>query len=411
MTEYSKYWGEHQDLLLAPNFIKSTCTAEPKTSDHSEETVLDDDEQSEEKIHIERIIAVTKWFISTLKSQYCSRNESMGYEKKPLNPFLGELFIGKWKDDTENSKLGDSILISEQVSHHPPETAYSIINDKNKTVLQGYNGIRASISMTTMSVRQFGHAILSFENLGEKYLITLPPLHIEGILSGSPFVELDGNSYIQSSTGFVSIINYAGKGFFSGKKHSFKATITKSGPFSRIHDQNLIDPLYTIKGQWSDISYIKSGDSKDSKEEIFYDANNPAHHLIVKPIDQQHHLESRKAWLKVSAAIETGNYDLIHQEKSKIEQEQREMRKEEDKNSITWQQRFFNSETLYSNSDDDQQYNEDKHGFVKLSDMLDLSVKNVTSGTMKGDEKNPPKDVRHWRFDREKWDDETIIKP
>ena len=68
------------------------------------------------------MIAVTRWFISTLKSQYCSRNESMGSEKKPLNPFLGEVFVGKWQDD----KTGETDLVSEQVSHHPPVTAYAI---------------------------------------------------------------------------------------------------------------------------------------------------------------------------------------------------------------------------------------------------------------------------------------------
>lgn len=41
----------------------------------------------------------------------------MGSEKKPLNPVLGELFYGTWPD--ENGR-GETILVSEQVSHHPP---------------------------------------------------------------------------------------------------------------------------------------------------------------------------------------------------------------------------------------------------------------------------------------------------
>ena len=36
-----------------------------------------------------------------------------GSEKKPLNPFLGELFLGSWKDET--GQVGETILISEQV--------------------------------------------------------------------------------------------------------------------------------------------------------------------------------------------------------------------------------------------------------------------------------------------------------
>ena len=44
---------------------------------------------------------------------------------KPLNPFLGEVFIGKWSDDA-----GETNLVAEQVSHHPPATAYNLWNDR-----------------------------------------------------------------------------------------------------------------------------------------------------------------------------------------------------------------------------------------------------------------------------------------
>lgn len=53
---------------------------------------------------------VLKWFLSTLKQQYATRSEKYGNEKKPLNPFLGELFLGRWEDDA-----GTTELISEQV--------------------------------------------------------------------------------------------------------------------------------------------------------------------------------------------------------------------------------------------------------------------------------------------------------
>ena len=43
---------------------------------------------------------------------------------KPLNPFLGEIFLGKWQDDA-----GTTHLVTEQVSHHPPATAFKIWND------------------------------------------------------------------------------------------------------------------------------------------------------------------------------------------------------------------------------------------------------------------------------------------
>lgn len=96
LTEYSAYWTEHPSIFVAP-------ATEPDPA--------------------KRALLVLKWFLSTLKQQYSSRSEKLGSEKKPLNPFLGELFLGKWVDD-----VGETQLVSEQVSHHPPVTAYCIWN-------------------------------------------------------------------------------------------------------------------------------------------------------------------------------------------------------------------------------------------------------------------------------------------
>ncbi len=139
-------------------------------------------------------------------SQYCSRDETMGSEKKPLNPFLGELFVGKW-DNKDHPEFGETVLLSEQVSHHPPITAYTIFNDKNKVKLQGYNQVKTGFTKTLMlSVKQYGHTLLEVNK--ESYLITPPPLHIEGILMAAPFVELEGRSYLQSSTGLLCVVEF-----------------------------------------------------------------------------------------------------------------------------------------------------------------------------------------------------------
>ncbi|SCU96000.1 LAMI_0F04764g1_1 [Lachancea mirantina] len=377
LSEYSQYWAEHPDLFLAPAFIQKA----------------DNEGTSAEML---RMVAVTKWFISTLKSQYCSRNEQMGSEKKPLNPFLGELFVGKW-ENKENPAFGETVLLSEQVSHHPPVTAYTIFNDKNKVKLQGYNRVKASLATATVSVRQFGHALLEFENLNEDYLITLPPLHIEGMLVASPFVELDGKAYIQSSSGLFSVVEFSGRGYFSGKKNSFKARIFKGQSDSKDKEK----AVYTISGQWSGTSTINKGKSKKS-EQLFYDAAQvKAEHLYVKPIEKQHALESRKAWQKVAEAIKLGDFGLIDQEKSTLEQAQRELRKEEEAKGINWQRRWFVDED-YTDGKQDK--------FTKLATMANLSTREVPSGTITGD-KADKKDgpSMHWRFIRKQWDEEKEI--
>jgi len=83
LTEFSTYWAEHPSVFVAP-------ASEPDPA--------------------KRALLVLKWFITTLKQQYTSRNEKLGSEKKPLNPFLGELFLGHWDD-----AAGRTELVSEQV--------------------------------------------------------------------------------------------------------------------------------------------------------------------------------------------------------------------------------------------------------------------------------------------------------
>ncbi|KAI5287334.1 Oxysterol binding protein, partial [Ascosphaera atra] len=269
LVEFSAYWAERPSLLVAP-------AKEPNPE--------------------KRAVLVLKWFISLLQQQYCSRNEQYGSEKKPLNPFLGELYLGKWEDDGET---GETKLWSEQVSHHPPVTAYVIRNDKHKVQLQGYNGQKCSFS-TSLNVKQVGHAYLTIvppasaedpNPQPESYLITLPPLHIEGLIYASPYVELDRSTYITSSTGYISKIDYSGKGWLSGKKNTFVAHTWRANDVSQTSDTK--KALYKLEGQWSD-SWVARGAKtgpKGERSELFRWCGKkgqapPIVPLRVKPVEE-----------------------------------------------------------------------------------------------------------------------------
>jgi oxysterol-binding protein-related protein 9/10/11 len=59
---------------------------------------------------VERALLVLKWFLSSLRNQqYAGRTEAEGV-KKPINAFLGEVFLAKWEDEA-----GLTRLVSEQV--------------------------------------------------------------------------------------------------------------------------------------------------------------------------------------------------------------------------------------------------------------------------------------------------------
>jgi Oxysterol-binding protein. len=228
-------------------------------------------------------------------------------------------------------------------SHHPPATAYNITNLSSGVRLEGYNAQKASFSKT-INIKQIGHAVLTVpapaSDRPDKYLITLPSLHIEGLLLGSPFIELDGSSWITSSTGYTARIDYSGRGWISGKKNSFTAILYPTGKEKEV--------LFSISGQWTKDFEIHSGpfkyNSKDTIVDSWDPVLSPPSKLIVSPIEEQHPLESRRAWAKVAAAITKGDLETVSVEKSKIENAQRQARAKERAEGRTWQRRYFTAQ-------------------------------------------------------------------
>lgn len=232
-------------------------------------------------------------------------------------------------------------MADKRPSHHPPATAYSIINQSSGVHLQGYNAQKASFSKT-INIKQIGHAVLSVPDPskpGEKdtFLITLPSLHVEGLIFGAPFIELDGASYITSSSGYTAKIDYSGKGWIGGKKNSFTASLYPTGKEKEV--------VYNCSGQWTKAFEIHTGPAKQNSTKTLIEnwdpTNVPISELIVAPIEKQHPLESRRAWANVAAGIAKGDMDYVGKEKTKIEQAQRTMRKKEQDEGRKWERRYF----------------------------------------------------------------------
>ena len=102
--------------------------------------------------------------------------------------------------------------------------------------------------------------------------------------------------------------------------------------------------LYSIDGQWTDGFTIREGGGKKSGTVIeTYDAKTAkTTPLSVAPLEQQDPLESHRAWQKVAEAIIKGDMDTTSNEKSKIENSQRELRRKEQAEGREWERRYFN---------------------------------------------------------------------
>ncbi|KAK4515402.1 uncharacterized protein ATC70_010347 [Mucor velutinosus] len=303
LIEYSEYWAAQPELFAA---------------------IPESDNE------VERLLAFIKWFISYLNAAYRRRVPKGQWEKKPYNPVLGEQWFMNWADV---DGCGETEVLCEQVSHHPPVTGFYIKNDKAGVVLNGHSGQKTRISSATLVCDQTGREMMTLKTRNnEKYLFTSPSLTVRGIWYAAPYVELIGTTYIQASTGYYASIEYSSRGWISGEKNHFKCLVRKNTDHK--------DYLYKIEGQWSGKSTITDYKTKVSKP--FLDINIlKAAAAKVKPLEKMGEMETRRIWQKVSEAIRANDTALAAKEKSIIENKKRAEKKEQEEEGVQWEPVYF----------------------------------------------------------------------
>lgn len=304
LAEYPAYWTEQPSRFVAP--------------------AREDDAQK-------RALLVLTWFLTTLKQQYDHRKDRK--KGKPLNPVLGELFLG----DFESDEYGTTKVIAEQVCHHPPVTAYRIRNEENGITLAGYHAAKTFFANRAVQMHKIGQVVLHLDKYDEDYILTFPQLHLEGFIPPPPYPEFDPEPvYIHSTSGFTSKITFSGKGWLRGKRNSFFASLYADGQEA--------EQLYTAQGQWSGVFTVTDARSGTAIEK--YDSNTSMDHLTpisVAPLEEQDPMESRRLWNKFATKMQQGDMSAVSAEKNRIEVRQRQLRKEEQKEGKAWERRYFSN--------------------------------------------------------------------
>lgn len=303
-----------------------------------------------------RSLLVLRMILIAMRSQFYVAGSPTVSIKKPLNAFLGEVFLASWTHmpnskvkKEKNNGLGLGVnsgddkpsstrLVAEQVSHHPPITAMAIIDDEHGIRADGYARVEMTFS-SSVDIRQVGHAIVSIDKYDEKYLVPLPDVKVRGFLSGRLYPEVLGTYTIVSSSGYVSEMTFSGAGVFRGKKNTFEAKMYKK-------DDPKKTPIYEVAGTWSEGWTIKDSKTGEVLEKYDVDAveNRPAP-MDLGPAGKQDPWESRKAWGGVIDALNRGDFRETVAEKSKLEQAQRRLRAEEKRKGETWEPLLFTSKS------------------------------------------------------------------
>ncbi|EMR09083.1 hypothetical protein PNEG_02429 [Pneumocystis murina B123] len=270
---------------------------------------------------IERFIGICRFYLSG----WHIRPRSV---KKPLNPILGEHFTCKW----EFPDKSEALYIAEQVSHHPPISAYFYMSPENNVRIDGVLKPRSKFLGNSAGTIMEGKAILTFINRNEEYILTQPNMYARGILFGRLRFELGDHSYIKcNKNDLIADIEFKTKGFLSG---------TYNVILGKIKYESNGEVLYEISGKWDEEMTIKN--VKTGKRVVLFDATNSSYtQPIVRPEYEQEDRESRKLWSKVIDAIIRNDQDTATEAKSAIEDLQREEQKLRDAKGEKWIPRFF----------------------------------------------------------------------
>ncbi|KAI8636831.1 hypothetical protein BD408DRAFT_425466 [Parasitella parasitica] len=272
---------------------------------------------------LERFLGVVRYFLSGWHIK------PKGV-KKPYNPVLGEIFRCKYN----YSNGTEAIYVAEQVCHHPPISAYYYGSPENGVYIQGDLRPKSKFLGNSAATLMEGENHIIFTDLhNERYDITMPNVYAKGILIGKMVLELGDSCQVRCRTSdLLCELDFKTKGFFSGEYNSVSGKVKK---------ESTGEVLYEISGQWSSKVYIKM--AKASNKNLFFDVEaSTIHPKVVRGIDEQEPLESRRLWSKVTSAILDRDMDTATSEKTRIEDKQREETKQREAQCKKFNSRFFN---------------------------------------------------------------------
>lgn len=276
---------------------------------------------------VERFVSVVKFYLSG----WHIRPPGV---KKPLNPILGEIFSCYWNLDAGKR----AYYISEQTSHHPPKSSYFYMAPDYHIRIDGTLKPRSRFLGNSAASLMEGVAYLSLLNrgknkdIGEQYILTQPNMYARGILFGKMKYELGDHSFVRCpELDLTADIDFKTKGWVSGTYNAIGGVIKR---------ESTGEILYELSGLWSEEMCIK--DVKTGHKDVFFNATTSRPSAPqVRPLDEQGERESQKLWLSTAKAVKERNHEVATEEKTKIEDRQREEAAKRAQDDIEWHPRLF----------------------------------------------------------------------
>uniref|UniRef100_A0A4W3I890 Oxysterol-binding protein n=1 Tax=Callorhinchus milii TaxID=7868 RepID=A0A4W3I890_CALMI len=321
--------GMDLSKVVLPTFILEPRSFLDKLSDYYYHADFLSEAAVEENAY-SRMKKVVKWYLSG----FYKKPKGL---KKPYNPIIGETFRCMWIHPKTNSR---TFYISEQVSHHPPISAFYVSNRKDGFCVSGSILAKSKFYGNSLSAILDGEARLSFLSRGEDYIMTIPYAHCKGILYGTLTLELGGYVNIScEKTGYSAIIEFKLKPFL-GSNDSVNQIAGKIKLGSEV--------LATLEGHWD--TEVIINDKKTNKSELFW---NPTIDIRQQRLtrctvlfEEQENVESEKLWQHVTRAISHKDQNEATNEKFILEEAQRNAAKERKAKKTEWFCKLFEQDPI-----------------------------------------------------------------
>ncbi|XP_034777735.2 oxysterol-binding protein-related protein 8-like isoform X6 [Acipenser ruthenus] len=321
--------GMDLSKVVLPTFILEPRSFLDKLSDYYYHADFLSEAAVEENAY-NRLKKVVKWYLSG----FYKKPQGL---KKPYNPILGETFRCLWIHPQTSSK---TFYISEQVSHHPPVSAFYVSNRKDGFCLSGSILAKSKFYGNSLSAILDGEARLTFLNRGEDYVMNMPYAHCKGILYGTLTLELGGQINIMcEKTGYSALLEFKLKPFL-GNNDSVNQISGKIKLGKEV--------LATLEGHWD--SEVIIHDKKTGISDTFW---NPTPELRQSRLmrctvvtEEQEDWESEKLWQHVTQAIHNKDQMEATNEKYILEEAQRKATRERKAKCEEWKCRLFEQDPI-----------------------------------------------------------------
>ncbi|KAJ7150947.1 hypothetical protein C8R43DRAFT_1005687 [Mycena crocata] len=291
------------------------------------------------------------------------------------------------------------IYITEQVSHHPPVSAYYASCPSRSLELYGIDQIAAKVSGTTLRVAPGAFNKGIFVNItggpgaGEQYNITHPIASVNGLLRGSFYVTVAESTVISCTSGggkqrFRAIIEYKeeswlGRAHFllEGVIHTVVEGETQHNEWTKVKHVPQTRVVAVFDGSWRNrIRWRRVGvNSYPDTTPSSYSSPSPSHTSLptptlpsaassrmdisalkeeeyatlldlsvlevlpktVRPLEKQLPHESRRLWDSVTTRLVKKEFSDATKEKVGIEQKQRDEAADRKRKGVEFVPRYF----------------------------------------------------------------------